>query len=192
MIQQIFVRFIYLDFGSITSMLHIASKVVGWTSHGADVESSNHLAVDKRANATLLVLCRNSDLNGILTSIWEAEDRFNDKYRYPWVFLNEEPFTEEFKKQGFCRRYLTSSSGVSILTGAPVEFGVIARDHWYQPPWIDDDKAMEMRQMPTRILRCKVHRYRNMCRFNSGVSRSRGGNMMCTSLAQCCAAVFLF
>ena len=39
----------------------------------------------------------------------EAEDRFNVKYRYPWMFLNEEPFTEEFKRQGFLvsfRQYL--------------------------------------------------------------------------------------
>ena len=27
-----------------------------------------------------------------------AEDRFNKKYNYPYVFLNEEPFSEQFKQ----------------------------------------------------------------------------------------------
>jgi alpha 1,2-mannosyltransferase len=27
----------------------------------------------------------------------QMEDRFNKKYNYPYVFLNEEPFTDEFK-----------------------------------------------------------------------------------------------
>lgn len=27
-----------------------------------------------------------------------AEDRFNKEFKYPYVFLNEEPFSDEFKK----------------------------------------------------------------------------------------------
>lgn len=27
-----------------------------------------------------------------------VEDRFNKEYKYPYVFLNEEPFSDEFKK----------------------------------------------------------------------------------------------
>lgn len=53
---------------------------------------------NQRANATFVILCRNSDLNGAVRSIRDIEDRFNRKYRYPYVFLNEEPFTEEFKE----------------------------------------------------------------------------------------------
>lgn len=56
-----------------------------------------HLAVDRRANATFVVLARNSDLDGIIRSIRDVEDRFNRKYNYPYVLLNEVPFTEEFK-----------------------------------------------------------------------------------------------
>lgn len=51
----------------------------------------------KRANATMLMLARNSDLNGVLQSVREAEDRFNREFQYPWVFLNEEEFSEDFK-----------------------------------------------------------------------------------------------
>ena len=51
-----------------------------------------------RANATLLILARNSDLEGTIRSMREIEDRFNRKYNYPWVLLNEVPFTSEFIK----------------------------------------------------------------------------------------------
>jgi alpha 1,2-mannosyltransferase len=53
---------------------------------------------DRRANATFVFLARNSDLEGVVDSIRQMEDRFNYKYQYPWVLLNEEPFTETFKR----------------------------------------------------------------------------------------------
>ena len=52
----------------------------------------------RRANATFVVLARNSDISGVMQSMKQAEDRFNKEFRYPWVFLNEEPFNEEFIK----------------------------------------------------------------------------------------------
>jgi alpha 1,2-mannosyltransferase len=51
-----------------------------------------------RANATLLMLARNSDLDGAVQAVRELEDRFNRKHNYPWVFLNEEPFSDHFKR----------------------------------------------------------------------------------------------
>lgn len=52
----------------------------------------------RKANATFVVLARNSDIQGIAQSMKQAEDRFNKEFNYPWVFLNEEPFDDEFKK----------------------------------------------------------------------------------------------
>ena len=54
-----------------------------------------------KANAVLLVLCRNEDVDGAVKSIRGLEDRFNNKYHYPWVFLNEVEFTEDFKTYAF-------------------------------------------------------------------------------------------
>ena len=51
-----------------------------------------------RANATLLMLASNSDIDDAVQAIHELENRFNDKYRYPWVFLNEQPFSDDFKR----------------------------------------------------------------------------------------------
>jgi hypothetical protein len=33
-----------------------------------------------------------------------------------------------------------------MVTYSKVEFGVIPRDHWYQPDWIDEDKASKARK----------------------------------------------
>jgi alpha 1,2-mannosyltransferase len=51
-----------------------------------------------RANATLFMLTRNEDLEGAVRAVRELEDRFNRKYNYPWVFLNEKPFSGDFKR----------------------------------------------------------------------------------------------
>lgn len=50
------------------------------------------------ANATLFMLARNSDVDSAVNSVREVEDKFNRKYGYPWVFLNEEPFSDSFKR----------------------------------------------------------------------------------------------
>jgi hypothetical protein len=55
-----------------------------------------------RANATLLMLARNTDLAGAISSVSQMEDKFNKHCNYPWVFLNEEPFTEDFKRYVVC------------------------------------------------------------------------------------------
>ncbi|KAF9454502.1 glycosyltransferase family 15 protein [Macrolepiota fuliginosa MF-IS2] len=112
----------------------------------------------KRANATFVFLCRNSDLAGVVSSIRQMEDRFNRNHGYPWVLLNEEPFTEEFKER------------VRVLTDAPIHFGQIPSEHWYQPDWIDEDRARagRSRLMAQGIIYAGSVPYRNMCRFNSG------------------------
>ena len=53
---------------------------------------------ERKANATILSLARNGDIEGIAFSMKQMEDRFNKKYQYPYVFLNEEPFSDDFKE----------------------------------------------------------------------------------------------
>jgi alpha 1,2-mannosyltransferase len=52
----------------------------------------------RKAKAAFVILARNGDLQGVLKSMKQMEDRFNKKFDYPYVFLNEEPFSAEFKK----------------------------------------------------------------------------------------------
>ncbi|KAJ7219288.1 glycosyltransferase family 15 protein [Mycena pura] len=51
----------------------------------------------------------------------QMEDRFNKKFNYYYVFLNEKHFIEEFKAR------------VTVLTDSPVQFGLIPLNDWYQP-----------------------------------------------------------
>lgn len=51
----------------------------------------------RRQNATLVMLASNSDTEGAVQSMHEMEVRFNRKYKYPWIFLNDEPISDDFK-----------------------------------------------------------------------------------------------
>ncbi|KAF8746158.1 hypothetical protein AX14_000201 [Amanita brunnescens Koide BX004] len=112
----------------------------------------------RKANAVIVMLARNGDLKGVLSSMKQVEDRFNRKAQYPYVFLNDNPFEEKFKTR------------VSELTDARVEFGLIPPEHWHQPSWINETRAAdERRQMEAKsVIYGGSVPYRNMCRFNSG------------------------
>ncbi|KAG2137162.1 glycosyltransferase family 15 protein [Suillus bovinus] len=111
-----------------------------------------------KANTTLVILARNTDLSGVISSVEQLEAKFNRKFSYPWVFLNDEPFSTDFKRR------------VSVLTNANVSFGLIPREHWVQPDWIDEGRAQEGRNKLVRhgVIYGSSVSYRNMCRFNSG------------------------
>ncbi|TFK18758.1 alpha-1,2 mannosyltransferase KTR1 [Coprinopsis marcescibilis] len=138
-------------FGFISKEYHPVQSVV--SKAGLGLFSSGG-----RVNATLMMLCRNSELDGVISSVRQIEDRFNHQHHYPWVFLNDEPFTDEFKKR------------VSILTQSEVKFGLIPEEDWKQPSWIDEKKAKKSRQDMKKqwVPYADNVAYRNMCRWNSG------------------------
>ncbi|RDB21751.1 Glycolipid 2-alpha-mannosyltransferase 2 [Hypsizygus marmoreus] len=157
------------DYGRATSLASLTSQLKGGSKQPSPQpvpddyyiptgEANSTLAVDRRANATFVILARNSDVSGAVRSVRDIEDRFNRGHGYPYVFLNEEPFSEEFK------------SRVSVLSGSLMEFGLIPPDHWNQPDWIDEDKARAGREkmVADKIIYGGSVSYRNMCRFNSG------------------------
>lgn len=47
------------------------------------------------------------------------------------------------KSHGFERLVIRR---VSVLSSAQMEFGIIPRDHWYAPSWIDEVKAADVRK----------------------------------------------
>ncbi|EIM84738.1 glycosyl transferase [Stereum hirsutum FP-91666 SS1] len=145
----------YYDFDSEETSV---TAVDAGTSASAISPLPASTTLHERANATLLMLARNSDVDGAVSSVRDVEDRFNRKFGYPWVFMNEEPFSEDFKKR------------VSILIQSPVTFLQIPHDHWYQPEWIDEARATDGRNkmVMKNIIYGGSVSYRNMCRFNSG------------------------
>jgi hypothetical protein len=50
----------------------------------------------QRENATFVMLARNQDVEDAMNAVRAMEDRFNRNHNYPWVFLNDQPFSDEF------------------------------------------------------------------------------------------------
>ena len=111
-----------------------------------------------RESAVLVMLVRNEELHAARSAMRQIEDRFNRRFGYPWVFLNDQPFTEDFVQ-------LTSA----LATGE-TNYGLIPRHHWSFPKHIDKQKARDaMKAMEGRgVLYGGSESYRHMCRFNSG------------------------
>ncbi|KAM0745921.1 glycosyl transferase [Meredithblackwellia eburnea MCA 4105] len=135
-----------------------------WTSGGekkAAKEAANKTAKEgpTLANATFVILARNSDVWEIVSSIRGMEDRFNKNYHYPYTFLNDEPFSDEFK---------TYTSGVA---SGPCTYGLIPKEHWgEEPEWIDQEKAAKARDDMAKagVIYGGSLPYRHMCRYQSG------------------------
>ncbi|ANB14870.1 alpha-1,2-mannosyltransferase KTR1 [Sugiyamaella lignohabitans] len=125
---------------------------------GMTPELNSKLQKYKRANATFVTLARNEDLEHLLPSIRSIQDRFNSRYHYDWVFLNNKEFSDEFK-------ILTSR----LITGE-AKYGLINESHWSYPDWIDQKKAAETRKQMKAddIIYGDNEQYRHMCRFESG------------------------
>ncbi|KAJ7666727.1 glycolipid 2-alpha-mannosyltransferase-domain-containing protein [Mycena polygramma] len=143
---------------SISRLMGAPSNNAVPPEYNTRINSSLELAHRARANATFVILARNSDLDNTVRSVREVEDRFNTRHHYPFVLLNDEPFTDEFKRR------------VSAVASGSVEYGLVPRDHWVQPDWIDEDKATKGREqlVSENVIYGGSVSYRNMCRFNSG------------------------
>lgn len=111
-----------------------------------------------RMNATFVTLARNSDIWEIAKSIRQVEDRFNRKFHYDWVFLNDKPFDANFKKV------------TTALVSGKTHYGEIPKEHWSFPEWIDQDKAKKVREdmAKAKVIYGDSISYRHMCRYESG------------------------
>ncbi|GAA5800350.1 hypothetical protein HPULCUR_005777 [Helicostylum pulchrum] len=112
----------------------------------------------KRVKAAFVILTRNSELDALRKTIQQLEARFNHKFNYPYVFLNDVEFSPEFKD-------LTSG-----LTNAETHYGIIPKEHWSYPDWIDVEKADRLREKMGKdgVIYGDNLSYRHMCRFESG------------------------
>ncbi|SRR6266404_1414367 len=167
---------------------------------------SDQLLQRGRANATFLMLARNSDVDDAVRAVREMEDRFNHKHRYPWVILNEQPFSDDFKRYAPIARSFFSKVVLSMfLTYSHTHIPIVACRLSPRVPCIlgrfprsiginlrgstrPGQRRREIRwrkrasymvavyrtAFPISCLVSVVttgapYRYRNMCRFNSGV-----------------------
>jgi alpha 1,2-mannosyltransferase len=122
----------------------------------------------------------------LLLAMTSFEDRWNSKYNYDYVFLNEvqlpvqrrlvsnhrqEPFADDFKQ-------LTAAA-----TRSRCQYGLVPKEHWEEPAWIDQQKAQHVRETATymyggcpcfkRVLDLELlflgdsQSYRRMCRYQA-------------------------
>lgn len=107
----------------------------------------------------MLMLARNEELYSVLQSVRRIQDRFNNRFHYPWTFLNDVPFTADFKEQV---RGMTK--------GSAAHFGLINETQWSVPAWVDLSQAQAA--MDAYVAQGVIYggslSYRHMCRFNSG------------------------
>jgi alpha 1,2-mannosyltransferase len=99
----------------------------------------------------IMVLLRNKNLIQFAKTMKQFEYVFNHNYNYPYILLNDEEFSSEFKET------------IVKYTSSKVEFGLIPREEWSVPEWIDKSKLqISLENMPFSVS------YRHMCRYFSG------------------------
>lgn len=121
-------------------------------------QTVEEIEVVPRVAAAFVILIRNRELEEWLETMKQVEARFNHKYNYPYVFLNDVPFTEEFKK------------GVQEVASGIVEFGQLSHESWSYPPWISQSYAKECRERMRKenVPYGASESYHFMCRYESG------------------------
>lgn len=111
-----------------------------------------------KENAVILILCKNEEIDGIISSLIDFENTFNKEFQYPYIFLNDKEFTDVFKEK------------IKAVISTNAQFGQLTQEQWGPPKWIDMDKVSEnMEEMKQKnIIYGGSLSYRNMCRFFSG------------------------
>ncbi|MCJ1309101.1 hypothetical protein MMC25_002756 [Agyrium rufum] len=126
-----------------------------------------------RENAVILMLARNDEVEGARKSMLSVEQKFNQWYHYDVLFLNDEPFDQNFKdtlsavisgKVSF-ETIPSSSSSSDNSTKATEE-----NPFWGFPPWInaEDARSVIAGQDARGIKYGSKESYHHMCRFNAG------------------------
>lgn len=107
--------------------------------------------------AAMVALVRNSEMAGIRATIRQVDDRFNRQYGYPYIMLNDEDFTEEFKTQ------------IRQSTEAKVYFGKLPKKHWGLSEYVAEEKVRDaLVKNKDRYVYGGSYSYRLMCRYQSG------------------------
>ncbi|KAL0078764.1 nucleotide-diphospho-sugar transferase [Phycomyces blakesleeanus] len=113
---------------------------------------------DDPVRACFVILVRNNELGGIVSTISQIESTFNNKFKYPYIFLNDEEFTPEFVDT------------TSALTTSVTRYGKLDQQMWGYPSYINQTRAAENRHELAKqgVPYADSESYRHMCRFQSG------------------------
>eukprot|EP00760_Papus_ankaliazontas_P038948 PhM_4_TR9432/c0_g1_i1/m.60109/K10967/KTR1_3; alpha 1,2-mannosyltransferase len=111
-----------------------------------------------RVRGVIVVLCRNSDLEEMIETIGHFEANFNAQYGYPWVFLNNQRWSDTFV------------SSIRTLLGDKAVFGTVPEEHWAVPAHVNRTYFKDrLRYNKARgVMYGGSTSYRQMCRYYSG------------------------
>lgn len=96
-----------------------------------DTVIDNNTWKDLPVKGAFYMVVESGDLQHIRASIRSVEDRFNHRFRYPWILLSNQHLTASF------RNYITK------LTTSPIFFGKIDAELWDYPSWVSGVRAEE-------------------------------------------------
>lgn len=115
-------------------------------------------AYTTREKAVIVMLARNSELEGAMLTLRAVEQRFNRFFNYPVMFLNDEPWESD----------VMAALNASVSGNALFE--TIPADQWGFPPDIDVAAAEEAMAEQGRagVKYGAEASYHHMCRFFSG------------------------
>lgn len=133
-----------------------------WTFYRGCVDTHEYIQDNnyKKMNSTFVMLTRNEEIEDVLKTINSIESHFNQWFQYPYVFINNEAFTTEFKNK------------VESMTSAKTEFGIINEMAWDFPEDIRNSELFHQSikdQGDRGILYGGMESYHKMCRFYSGL-----------------------
>ncbi|KAI8975702.1 nucleotide-diphospho-sugar transferase [Mycotypha africana] len=159
----LFTIFCYIYNGNEELRTNVTDTSIDKSSHTAVNDSIQKIDSNKpdfkdKVRGCFVILIRNSELEGIVSTMHQVEKTFNNKFQYPYVFLNDDDFTKTFKNT------------VTAITNAKVSFGIINSTMWGYPKFINQTYAAETRETMAKmeIPYATSESYRHMCRFQSG------------------------
>jgi alpha 1,2-mannosyltransferase len=110
--------------------------------------------LQNKVKACFVILIRNNELAGIMSTISQIEEKFNKNYHYDYVFLNNELFSDHFKQS------------IALVTQATVKYGLVNASMWGYPSFINQtlaaEKRLELEQQGVPYALSES--YRHMCR----------------------------
>lgn len=143
---------VLLSFQTFFTVSHVKTP----TTTSASRTNTHSVNDNSPVKACFVVLVRNRELGGIISTIQQVEKTFNKKFQYPYVFLNDDEFTEEFIAR------------TSDLTTAQTKYGKVDDQMWGYPKYINQTLAAECRKdlAAMNIPYAESESYRHMCRYN--------------------------
>jgi len=111
-----------------------------------------------REKAALVMLARNKELDKALKTVNSIERHFNQYFHYPIIFINDQPWSEEFIRV------------MNATVSGEARFEVLEKEEWTFPEWMDEKAAKESIAAQGRagIIYAGLETYHHMCRFYSG------------------------